>query len=167
MSATITEIRPDDWPAVRAIYLQGIATGQATFQTEAPDWNEWNSGHLSACRLVLRVSGEVAAWAALSPVSRRPVYGGVAEESIYVAASQRGYGHGKRLLEELVACSERNGIWTLQAGIFPENRTSIRLHEACGFRVVGTRERLGCMNGVWRDVVLMERRSRVVGAEGS
>jgi L-amino acid N-acyltransferase YncA len=156
-------MRTDDWPAVRAIYLEGIATGHATFQTEAPAWEEWNEAHLSDCRLVVRVEDDVAAWAALSPVSVRHVYRGVAEESIYVAASRRGNGYGRMLLQELVACSERSGIWTLQAGIFPENHASIALHEACGFRILGVRERIGCMNGVWRDVVLLERRSAEVG----
>ncbi len=147
-----------DWPAVRAIYLEGIATGNATFETAAPEWERWDAGHLKSCRLVARVDGEVAGWAALSPVSARAVYAGVAEVSIYVAQRARGKGIGADLLRTLVAESEANGVWTLQAGIFPENTASIALHRRSGFRVVGTRERIGCVDGRWRDVVLMERR---------
>ncbi len=151
-----------DWPAVRAIYLEGIATGNATFQKTAPEWEEWDAGHLPDCRLVARRSGEVAGWAALSRVSARSVYAGVAEVSVYVAERMRGQGVGRMLLGGLVAESERHGIWTLQAGIFPQNGASVALHQGLGFRVVGVRERLGCMDGCWRDVVLMERRSSVV-----
>lgn len=152
-----------DWPAVREIYLQGIATGNATFEKSAPAWKEWDERHLKSCRLVGRIDDRILGWAALSPVSSRCVYGGVAEVSIYVAEDARGHGVGRRLLAALVDASEQNGIWTLQAGIFPENQASIRLHQQVGFRIVGRRERLGCMNGVWRDIVLMERRSAVVG----
>lgn len=152
----------DDWPAVRAIYLEGIATGNATFQTAAPEWEEWDGAHLSHCRLVARDEDGIAGWAALSRVSAREVYRGVAEVSVYVAARVRGKGAGGLLLAGLIGESERHGLWTLQAGIFPENVASLRLHESQGFRVVGVRERLGCMNGRWRDVVLMERRSKVV-----
>ncbi len=148
---------------MRAIYLEGIATGNATFEQSAPEWAQWDAGHLRVCRLVARSAEAVLGWAALSPVSSRCVYGGVAEVSVYVAERARGQGIGYRLLSRLVSDSEAAGIWTLQAGIFPENAASIRLHAAAGFRVVGTRERLGCMNGRWRDVVLMERRSDVVG----
>lgn len=149
-----------DWPEVRAIYVEGIATGNATFQQDAPEWQEWDSAHLSNCRLVVRTDdGRVAGWAALSRVSARPVYAGVAEVSVYVAAAARGQGIGRLLLDGLVAESERQGVWTLQAGIFPENGASLALHRAAGFRVVGVRERLGKMNDQWRDVVLMERRS--------
>jgi phosphinothricin acetyltransferase len=148
-----------DWPAVRAIYLDGIATGNATFETDAPDWPEWDAGHFPYSRLVARRAGEILGWAALSPVSSRPVYRGVAEVSIYVAAQARGQGVGKALLADLIAESERHGIWTLQAGIFPENTASMEVHRRAGFRVVGTRERIGCRDGVWRDTVLMERRS--------
>lgn len=151
-----------DWPVVRAIYLEGIATGNATFQTAAPDWEEWDAGHLPHCRLVARQGGEVVGWAALSRVSARSVYAGVAEVSVYVAERTRGQGVGRLLLSGLVEESERHGIWTLQAGIFPENDASVALHQGLGFRVVGVRERLGCMEGSWRDVVLMERRSSVV-----
>ncbi len=147
-----------DWPAVRAIYLEGIATGNATFETAAPEWERWDAGHLKTCRLVVRVDGEVVGWAALSPVSARVVYAGVAEVSIYVAQRARGKGLGAELLRALVAESEAHGVWTLQAGIFPENAASIALHRRAGFRIVGTRERIGCVDGRWRDVVLMERR---------
>ncbi len=162
-SCEIAPMTEQDWPAVREIYLQGIATGNATFEQSAPECKEWDERHLPSCRLVARVEGRIVGWAALSPASSRCVYGGVAEVSIYVAEDARGHGVGRRLLAALVDASEQNGIWTLQAGIFPENQASIRLHQQAGFRIVGRRERLGCMNGVWRDIVLMERRSTVVG----
>jgi phosphinothricin acetyltransferase len=158
--ATMT---PRDWPAVRAIYEEGIATGNATFEKSAPEWEKWDTGHLAPCRLTAREGGEVLGWAALSPVSGRCVYAGVAEVSVYVAARARGNGAGLALLRRLVEESERSGIWTLQAGIFPENVASIAIHQKAGFRVVGVRERLGCMDGRWRDVVLLERRSTTVG----
>jgi L-amino acid N-acyltransferase YncA len=151
------------WNAVRAIYLEGIATGHATFQQSAPEWAEWNGGHIPGCRLVATKDGEVLGWAALSSVSGRCVYAGVAEVSVYVAQAARGTGVGTALLTRLITESEFAGIWTLQAGIFPENIASIRLHTKTGFRIVGTRERLGCMNGRWRDVILLERRSSVAG----
>jgi L-amino acid N-acyltransferase YncA len=153
---------PQDWGAVRAIYLEGIATGNATFATSAPEWEEWDSKHLPTCRLVVR-SGDVLGWVALSPVSQRAVYRGVAEVSVYVAERARGKGIGAVLLRALIRDSEREGIWTLQAGIFPENEASVRLHERAGFRIVGVREKVGSMGGRWRDVILMERRSAVVG----
>jgi phosphinothricin acetyltransferase len=157
-------MRPEDWPAVRSIYLEGIATGNATFAQSAPDWEEWDAGHLPAPRIVGRSeSGDVIGWAALSAVSGRCVYAGVAEVSIYVSELARGRRVGRQLLARLVVDSEKAGIWTLQAGIFPENVPSIALHERVGFRVVGKRERLGQMNGRWRDVILMERRSTVTG----
>jgi phosphinothricin acetyltransferase len=152
------------WPAVKAIYEEGIATGHATFQTESPEWGDWDRGHLVHSRLVvLTDAGEVAGWAALSPVSGRAVYAGVAEVSVYVRASERGRRAGLQLLRALVEESERQGIWTLQAGIFPENIPSLKIHANCGFRQVGFRERIGAMDGVWRDTVLLERRSGVVG----
>jgi L-amino acid N-acyltransferase YncA len=151
-------MRTGDWDSVRAIYIQGIATGNATFEQAAPEWETWDAAHLPFCRLGARADGEVLGWAALSPYSRRPVYAGVAEVSVYVAEAARGRGIGRALLSALVTESGQRGIWTLQAGIFPENVASIRLHERLGFRVVGTRERIGCMDGRWRDVVLMERR---------
>jgi L-amino acid N-acyltransferase YncA len=153
----------EDWPAVRTIYLEGIATGNATFEKHAPSWEHWNEWRLKSPRLVARIEGKVSGWAALSPVSRRKVYAGVAEVSVYVSRQWRGQGVGQALLSGLVAASEHEGIWTLQAGIFPENVASMAIHKRAGFRVVGTRERLGCMDGKWRDVVLMERRSNVAG----
>lgn len=149
---------PADWPAVKAIYEEGIATGEATFETAAPEWEAWDKSHLPL-RLVAREEGDVLGWAALSPVSERCVYEGVAEVSVYVAASARGRGVGKALLGELVRRSEGAGLWTLQAGVFPENAASLRLHEGAGFRVVGTRERIGRHGDRWRDVVLLERRT--------
>jgi phosphinothricin acetyltransferase len=163
MSYIIDPLRSEDWMAVRSIYEAGIATGQATFETVAPTWEVWDTAHRPDCRLVARQDGQVVGWAALSPVSGRCVYGGVAEVSVYVAPGQRGKGIGKALLQVLVAASESTGIWTLQASIFPENTASVQLHHACGFRLVGTRERLGQQYGRWRDVVLLERRSTVVG----
>jgi L-amino acid N-acyltransferase YncA len=163
MEVTIKEMRPDDWESVRAIYLEGIATGDATFETDAPTFEVWDAAHLRACRLVARVGGEVAGWAALSPVSSRCVYGGVAEVSVYVGEKARARGVGRALLASLVEASERNNLWTLQAGVLAENEASIRLHLLCGFRVVGTRTRLGKLKGAWRDVVLLERRSEIVG----
>jgi phosphinothricin acetyltransferase len=162
----IEKMTPEDWNAVRAIYEEGIATGNATFEQSSPTWEKWDAGHLAGCRLVARAGNEVLGWAALSLVSVRKVYAGVADLSIYVAQRARGGKIGSRLLAELVAASERAGIWTLNAGIFPENTASMALHKRHGFRVVGTRERIGCMNGRWRDVVLMERRSAIVGAGG-
>jgi L-amino acid N-acyltransferase YncA len=155
-------LRTADWPAVREIYEAGIATGNATFDTTAPDWPAWDAGHLADHRLVARHDGRVVGWVALAPVSDRCAYVGVAEDSIYVAPDAQGRGVGRALLDAVVASAERGGIWTVQTGIFPENQASIRLHEACGFRVVGVRERLGRLHGRWRDVVLLERRSPVI-----
>jgi L-amino acid N-acyltransferase YncA len=155
----LRELTHEDWPAVRAIYEQGIAGGQATFETEAPSWDDWDRSHLEGHRLVALQDGEVVGWAALSPVSSRCVYEGVTENSVYVADSAQGRGVGRALLEELIARSERDGIWTIQAGVFPENEASIELHQRCGFRLVGLHERIGKHHGVWRDVVRMERRS--------
>jgi L-amino acid N-acyltransferase YncA len=152
-----------DWPAVRDIYVEGIRTGHATFETQAPEWERWDAAHLKSCRLLALLDGEVVGWAALSAVSSRCVYAGVAEVSVYVAERARRRGVGSRVLSALVEASEREGIWTLQAGIFPENVASIEIHRRCGFRVVGVRERFGYMSGRWRDVVLMERRSKLVG----
>ncbi len=158
----ITPMEATDWPSVSEIYREGIASGNATFEIEVPDWETWDSRHLAACRLVARVAA-VVGWAALSPVSSRAVYAGVAEVSIYVAAASQGCGTGKALLLRLIDGSERSGIWTLQAGVFPENVASIALHKGCGFREVGVRRRPGRLGGVWRDVVLLERRSSKVG----
>jgi phosphinothricin acetyltransferase len=160
----IDSLAQTDWEQVRAIYLEGIATGNATFETEAPDWESWDAAHLPCARLVARYDGSIAGWAALSPVSRRRVYRGVAEATVYVRAAHRGKGIGRILLMALIEASEENGIWTLQAGIFPENTASLALTRACGFREVGRRERMGQHGGVWRDVILLERRSPIVGA---
>lgn len=154
------------WPEVADIYRQGIETGLATFETEIPDWEEWDKSHLPHCRLIARdKERKILGWGALSPVSDRCVYGGVAEVSIYVSEAARGRGVGTKLLSELVKASETNGLWTLQAGIFAENKASIKLHEKCGFRIVGRREKLGQLRGEWKDVILMERRSGRVGIE--
>jgi L-amino acid N-acyltransferase YncA len=165
MSFTIDRMNASDWEQVCAIYLEGIATGHATFETQAPAWEQWDARHLPYSRLVARSGETVKGWAALSSVSSRFVYAGVAEISVYVGAGHRGEGIGKALLEALISDSENNGIWSLQAGIFPENSRSITMHKQCGFREVGRRERIGKMSGIWRDVVLLERRSRVVGVD--
>jgi L-amino acid N-acyltransferase YncA len=157
----IDPLQPRDWPAVAAIYAEGIATGNATFETAPPTWERWDATHLPDHRLVVRAGdGRVVAWAALAPVSDRCVYAGVAEDSIYVAEAARGRGVGRRLLTALLEGAEEAGIWTVQTGIFPENTASVELHRHCGFRVVGVRERLGQLHGRWRDVLLLERRSR-------
>lgn len=164
MDITIEALKPNDWPEVSKIYLAGIRTGIATFQSGVPDWEEWDRGHCACCRLVARSGDAILGWAAITPVSSRCVYAGVAEVSIYVSDVYRGMGVGAALLNELVLQSERNGFWTLQAGIIRENTPSRELHKKCGFREVGARERLGRMpNGNWHDVVLMERRSKTVG----
>ncbi len=150
---------PQHWDAVKTIYEEGIATGNATFQTSAPSWEEWNSDHITKSRFVAVENGAVLGWAALTPVSGRCVYAGVAEVSVYVLPASQGKGVGKALLNALIESSEANGFWTLQAGIFPENIASVRLHESCGFRVIGAREKIGKMNGVWRNTLLLERRS--------
>ena len=159
----IKAMRSEDWPAVQEIYSEGIATGSATFETETPRWEKWNQGHLQSCRLVAVNSEGILGWAALSPVSTRRVYSGVAEVSVYVAATARGQGVGTLLLQSLVEQSERCGVWTLQAGIFPENVPSVALHKSCGFREVGLRQKLDQRSGIWRDVLLLERRSSRVG----
>jgi len=163
MTFLITPLQAEDWPAVEAIYREGIATGNATFETESPGWEKWNANHHQHSRLVARAETNIIAWAALSGISARQVYAGVAEVSIYVTAAARSKGIGKTLLQALIEQSEQNGIWTLQAGIFPENTGSIALHQSCGFREVGIRERFGRLGAVWRNVVLMERRSSIAG----
>jgi L-amino acid N-acyltransferase YncA len=170
MEYLIDPMKPEDWEQVRAIYLEGIATGNATFEPGVPDWRKWDSAHVDKPRLVVRMDGRIAGWAALSLVSTRKVYAGVAEISIYVSEKFRGKGIGNALLGALIDSSEKNGFWTLQAGIFPENVASIELHKKHGFRVLGIREKVGKMSfgelkGQWRDVVLMERRSKVAGIE--
>jgi L-amino acid N-acyltransferase YncA len=154
-----------DWEEVRHIYLEGIATKNATFETNVPSFEMWDKAHRPDCRLVARINNKIAGWAALSSVSTRKVYLGVAESSVYIGEAYRGQGIGDKLMEVLIKESEANGVWTLQVGIFPENKASIHLHEKHGFRVLGKREKVGKMDDWWRDVVLMERRSSVVGNE--
>jgi len=152
----------DDWSAVAEIYWDGLRDGLATFETEVPSWEEWDAAHLPGHRLVAELLGEVVGWAALSPASTRRCYAGVAENSVYVAHDSRGRGIGRTLLQALIAGSEAAGIWTIQTSIFPENRASLALHERCGFRVVGRRERVAKRDGIWRDTVFLERRSEVI-----
>lgn len=159
----IIEMLPAHANAVLEIYRQGIATGNATFQATVPSWDEWNDAHVKTCRLLAIENKIIIGWAALTPVSGRCVYAGVGEVSVYVSTGARGNGIGKALLKSLVRESEQNNFWTLQAGIFPENKASIAIHESCGFRVIGTRERIGQSNGVWRDTLLLERRSTITG----
>jgi L-amino acid N-acyltransferase YncA len=161
MDYLICQIVPEDWLQVRAIYLEGILTGMATFETEAPSWEHWDATHLIDPRLVARVGSQVLGWAALSPVSSRAVYAGVAEISIYISEQRRGQKIGTSLMDALVKRSEEVGIWTLQASIFPENLSSLGLQQKFGFRVVGRRERIGQVNGNWRDTILLERRCRL------
>jgi len=162
---TTAKMKDEDWADVQFAYREGIADGNATFETQVPEWEKWDKSHLRDCRLVARAESKVVGFATLTPVSTRRVYSGVAEVSIYVMTSARGIGVGKALLGALIAESERVGIWTLQGGAFPDNAASIALQKACGFREVGRRELIGQMDGVWRDVILMERRSKVVGIE--
>jgi L-amino acid N-acyltransferase YncA len=164
MNFTIEPMLLEHWDAVRQIYLDGIASGNATFETTAPERAEWDAKHRPDCRLVALTDGQVIGWTALSPVSGRCVYAGVVEESVYIASAARGQGVGKALLLALIAESEKAGLWTIQTGIFPENTASLALHKSCGFREVGYRERIGQMNGVWRNTILLERRSSVVGS---
>jgi phosphinothricin acetyltransferase len=161
----IEAMHPDDWPAVRSIYLEGIASGHATFETEAPSRRDWDASHYQFGRLVAREADRVVGWAALSPVSRRQAYSGVAEVSVYVAGDSRGKRIGRALLDQLICESEQNGIWTLQASVFPENTATIGLHRGCGFNEVGRRERIGKLNSTWRDTLLLERPSPRVGVE--
>ena len=154
---------PQHWEAVEKIYAEGIATGNATFQSTVPSWKEWDESHVANSRLVAIENNTVLGWAALTAVSGRCVYAGVAEVSVYVSANARGKGIGKSLLQALIHESEKNNFWTLQAGIFPENEASIRIHESLGFRIIGKRERIGKMNQIWRDTLLLERRSKVIG----
>lgn len=162
---TLAEMTPAHWENVREIYLEGIATGQATFQTTAPGWEDWDSSHTANCRFVALKNEEVMGWAALTPVSGRCVYAGVAEVSVYIAEKARGNGVGTLLLNKLVEESEKNHYWTLQSSIFPENEASIKLHQKAGFRIMGIRERIGKMNGLWRDTVILERRSTTIGID--
>jgi L-amino acid N-acyltransferase YncA len=161
-SVDLRVLTEDDWTAVADIYWDGMRSGLATFETEVPTWEEWDAAHLADHRLVAEILGEVVGWAALSPASSRRSYAGVAENSVYVARDARGCGVGRVLLEALIAGAEGAGIWTIQTSIFPENRASLALHERCGFRVVGTRERIAKRDGIWRDTVFLERRSEVI-----
>ena len=158
-------MRADDWAQVSKIYAEGIATGFATFEKEIPSYDSWDSAHMNTCRLVAVKNDKMLGWAALSLVSSRCVYGGVAEVSVYVGKDCRGMGVGKTLMVTLIKESEKEGLWTLQSGIFPENKGSIELHKKVGFRYIGKRERVGKLDGVWKDNVLFERRSKVVGIE--
>jgi L-amino acid N-acyltransferase YncA len=160
--AEIRDLRPEDWAQVAEIYWEGMRDGLATFETEVPSWEVWDRKHLQAHRIVATIDGEIVGWAALAPASTRYCYRGVAENSVYVARAARGAGIGGRLLEALIAGSEAAGIWTIQTSIFPENRASLALHEKCGFAVVGTRERIAKRDGIWRDTLLLERRSERV-----
>ena len=159
----VRDLRPGDWPEVARIFEEGIRTGVATFETEVPSWEEWDSAHLREHRFVAERDGRVVGWIALAPVSSRCCYAGVAEVSAYVGEEARGEGVGRALLARLIESSERGGIWTLETGVFPENGPSLALLQRFGFRVVGTRERIGRMHGMWRDVTFLERRSEVVG----
>jgi len=161
-SINIDKMKDINWPFVKSIYEEGIATKNATFETEIPEWIEWNNDHLTSCRFVARNDGDIVGWAALSPVSGRCIYKGVAEVSVYVSAVAQGNGIGKLLLNSLIVESENENIWTLQAGIFPENQSSLHLHKNLGFREIGYREKIGKLEGVWRDVILLERRSSIV-----
>lgn len=159
----ILSMLPKHWEAVKKIYEEGIATGNATFQPAAPSWEEWDASHAAKPRLVAVEADTVLGWAALTPVSGRCVYAGVGEVSVYVSAAARGKGVGKQLLQALIEASENENYWTLQAGIFPENTASLAIHQSCGFRIIGTSEKIGKMNGVWRDTVLLEKRSTRTG----
>ncbi|HEY6045934.1 MAG TPA: GNAT family N-acetyltransferase [Pyrinomonadaceae bacterium] len=164
-SPVVEAMGPADWDAVVRIYREGIATGAATFETAVPSWESWDAAHLPGARLVARESSAIVGWAALSPVSRRAAYAGVAEVSAYVATACRGRGVGRALLERLISESEAQGIWTLQAVVFSENAATLALHKGCGFREVGRRERISKLRGEWRDTILLERRSTEVGID--
>ncbi|NMM47764.1 GNAT family N-acetyltransferase [Marinigracilibium pacificum] len=163
MKILFREMTDNDWPEVARIYLEGIKTGNATFEKQCPDWEKWNSSHRQDCRFVAITNGKTVGWVALSNVSGRCVYSGVCEVSVYVDSTYFGQGIGDSLMKKMIEESEKNNIWTLQSGIFIENKSSIRLHEKNGFRIVGTREKIGQRESIWRDIVLMERRSKVSG----
>lgn len=166
MNYVVREMKEEDWKAVSRIYLEGINTGKATFQTEIPSFEDWDKGHMKICRLVACSENDILGWAALSPTSSRCVYRGVAELSLYIGEAYRKLGVGTKLLEHLIKLSEEQGIWTLQSGIIGENEGSIALHKKCGFREIGIREKVGKMgDGVWHDVLLMEKRSKLVGID--
>jgi len=166
MEYKVYEMKESDWKQVADIYLEGIKSGLATFQVDVPTFEDWNNSHISSCRLVAGLGDKVLGWAALSPTSSRCVYAGVAEVSIYIGEKYKGQGVGTALLEDLIKASEENGFWTLQSGIIRDNNASIELHKKCGFREIGIREKVGKMNNEkWLDVVLMERRSKIVGID--
>lgn len=166
MDYKIDEMVSSDWKQVSNIYLEGINTGKATFQTEVPTFENWDNGHVKSCRLVARLGNDILGWGALSPTSSRCVYNGVAEVSIYIGEIHRGKGIGKNILNDLIKLSEKNGFWTLQSGIIRENISSIKLHEECGFREIGIRQKVAKMNNAkWHDVVFMERRSNIIGID--
>jgi len=160
---TIRSLIPSDWLTVSKIYAEGIATKLATFETEVPSWEEWNRKYIKTCRIVAEIQDRVVGFAVLSLVSKRKVYKGIAEVSVYVSEENRGQGIGEKLLNELIHQSEKNGFWTLQAGIFSDNLASIELHKKCGFRVIGVKEKIGRMDGIWYDNHFLERRSKTVG----
>jgi L-amino acid N-acyltransferase YncA len=161
----IRKMQPADWDSVATIYAEGIATGYATFEKSIPTYEVWDSAHLKSCRMVVVYKNTILGWAALSPVSNRCVYGGVAEVSVYVAKAYFAKGVGKMLMHHLISESEKIGLWTLQSGIFPENESSIALHKKVGFRYIGKRERVGQLDGIWKDNLLFERRSKTVGID--
>jgi L-amino acid N-acyltransferase YncA len=165
MNVVYRHMKKEDWTPVAAIYKQGIETGNATFQRDIPVYEDWDSGHLKTCRIVACIDNVIAGWAALSPVSSRTVYAGVAEVSIYISDQYKGQRIGTGLLETIICESEKEGFWTLEAGIFPENLASLNLHKKLGFREVGFHEKIGKMDGVWRNTILLERRSKIVGTE--
>nr|WP_299382738.1 GNAT family N-acetyltransferase [Allomuricauda sp.] len=160
---TVREMKPSDWEQVAQIYAEGMRTGFATFEQSVPSYEQWDKAHITSCRLVALEANNILGWAALSPVSSRCVYGGVGEVSVYVSSSSRGKGVGKKLLEQLILESEKAGFWTIQSGIFPENEASIQLHQKVGFRFIGKRERIGKLDGVWKDNLLFEKRSQNIG----
>ncbi|MDB4293209.1 GNAT family N-acetyltransferase [Maribacter sp.] len=165
LQPTIRPMRPDDWESVSRIYEEGIATGFATFEKTIPSYDSWNTAHMQSCRIVATENNTILGWAALSAVSSRCVYGGVAEVSVYIGGKSRGKGVGKLLMQTLIKASEKEGIWTLQSGIFPENEGSVRLHEKTGFRFIGKRERVGKLDDEWKDNLLFERRSKTIGID--
>jgi len=163
MKVEINHIEPEDWQEIARIYKQGIATGIATFETEVPTWKQWDDSHIKSCRLAARMGNQLVGWAALSAVSGRCVYGGVAEVSVYVDNESNGKGIGSQLLKSLINESKNEGFWTIQSGIFPQNIASIKLHEKMGFRKIGYREKIGKLHSIWYDNILMERRSKTIG----
>lgn len=165
MNVDIKHIEAQDWEAIAVIYRLGIETGIATFETKIPSWENWDQAHFKTCRFAAWLENKLVGWAALSPVSDRCVYGGVAEVSVYVDTNQKGKGIGTKLLESLIEASENEGIWTLQSGIFRENEGSIQLHKKVGFREIGYREKVGKRNGIWHDNVILEKRSKIVGID--